>query len=310
MLAILVPLIPVLLASACSEPTGRAQLLVPSEVPEPTYGAATDRLIVRDDFDAYTGIASGASPFTARYPAYRTLGPTDNVVPISSVVSLVPGRSGNAIRLAYGGQTGSDIIVGTEGRLGRVGGWNGTLPEVAGPYSHFYFTTWIRFSPGANPSTDPYGAGVKGVMLWHNGGQRYQHSPHVIKDFDGGRYAETRWDAGTPHPPNATTGYNHWRTADGAAPRFAPYADGDWHRFTVELYAGDRSGNRGERWWLDGVLVFDNMNNVGSVSWGSDYTYTNPVTHWMVFGNFVNGRASQAVRPFTVDFDDWIAWTK
>ncbi|HYD52791.1 MAG TPA: hypothetical protein VEA99_09200, partial [Gemmatimonadaceae bacterium] len=83
-----------------------------------------------------------------------------------------------------------------------------------------------------------------------------------------------------------------------------------WHRFTVEIRTDPVGTNKGERWWLDGVLVFDNMLNVGSVFWGSDYTYTNPVTHWMVFGNFVNGRASAAVAPFTVDFDDWIAWTK
>ena len=147
-------------------------------------------------------------------------------------------------------------------------------------------------------------------MLWHTGNQRYQHSPHTIKDYTGGRYAETRWDAGPPHPPNVTTGLNHWRTADGQAPRFAPYADGNWHRFTVEVYAGDPSGRKGERWWLDGVLVFDNMDNVGNLSWGTDYTYTYPITHWMVFGNYIRGYIGGASPPFTVDFDDWTAWTR
>jgi hypothetical protein len=287
--------------------------------PEPAYDAATDKLIVQDDFNGYTGIASGAAAFTARYPNYRAVDLSDRVVPLTNYVSLVPGRggSGQAVRLAYGGTTGaSDIIVGTEGRLGRVGSWNGTLPQVAGPYSHFYFSTWIRFSPGADPAGNTRGScgdcGVKGVMLWY-GSERYQSSPHRIEDYHGDRYPETRWDVGPPHPPNTGqygTGLNQWKTADGAAPKFAPYADGNWHRFTQEVYAADPSGHKGERWWLDGVLVFDNVDNVGDVHWGNDYTYTNPITHFMVFGNYVTG-AQASIEPFfTVDFDDWTAWTK
>ena len=142
-------------------------------------------------------------------------------------------------------------------------------------------------------------------------------------DYVGGRYNETRWDVGPPHPPNGTigvithntTGLNHWRTPDGGAPKFAQFADGNWHRFTVELYAGDVSGHRGERWWMDGVLMFDNVDNVGDFHWndvngGNDYTYLYPVAYWMVFGNYANGATSSASPQFTVDFDDWIAWTK
>ena len=284
----------------------------PTGTGEPTYTTATDKLIVQDNFDGYTGIASGSAPFTARYPNYRVLDAADAWVPIGNDVSLVPGRNatGQALHLQYGGPNGaSDIIVGTEGKLGQVGGWNGTLPEKAGPYSHFFLTTWIRFSVGADPAGYD-DSGVKGVMLWHTGNQRYQHSPHRLKDYTGGRYAETHWDAGPPHPPNATTGLSHWKTADGQAPRFSPYTDGNWHRFTVEVYAGDPSGHRGERWWLDGVLMFDNMDNVGNLAWGADYTYTYPITHWMVFGNYIRGDIGGASPPFTVDFDDWIAWTR
>jgi hypothetical protein len=279
---------------------------------EPTYNSATDKLILQDNFDGYSGILSGASPFTRRYTTYRALGLANQSVRLDSVVTLVPGRngSGQAIRLAYGSPGGaSDIIVGPETQLSSVGSWNGTLPQVAGPYSHFFFTTWIRFSPGADPAS--YNdSGVKGIMLWHTGNQRYEAPPHTLKDYNGGRYAQTRWDAGPPHPPNYTTGLNHWRTANGEAPIFAPFADGNWHRSTQEVYAADPSGHKGERWWLDGVLVFDNMDNVGDLHWGADYTYTNAITHWMVFGNYVTASTAAHSPFFTVDFDDWIAWTR
>jgi hypothetical protein len=289
---------------------------------EPTYTPATDKLILQDDFNSYTGITSGSLPFVKLYPDYRAVDTADRVVPLTNYVSLTTGRgnTGEAIRLAYGGRSGaSDIIVGPEGRLGRVGGWNGSLPQVAGPYSHFFFSTWIRFSPGADPAGNTGGrcgdCGVKGVMLWY-GSQRYQSSPHRIEDYNGNRYPETRWDVGPPHPPNSVTKLDHWKTADGGAPKFAPYADGNWHRFTQEIYAADPSGHQGERWWLDGVLMFDNVDNLGfdgatgTPPWGADYTYRNAVTHFMVFGNYIDGAQSKIEPFFTVDFDDWIAWTK
>ena len=281
---------------------------ISSVTAEPSY-TGSDKLIAVDNFDSYTAITGAGTTFTSRYPIYRVLDKSDSSVPISNLVSLVSGRTGNAVRLSYGGANGaSDIIVGTEGRLDSIGQWNGTLPEVAGPYSHFLFTTWIRFSPGADPGADPIGSGVKGVMFWHTGNQRYQHSPHRLMDYVGGRYNETHWDVGPPHPPNSTTGLNHWKTFDGRAPTFAPYADGNWHRFTTEVYAGNPT-HQGERWWLDGVLVFDNVDNVGNLNWGTDYTYTYPITHWMVFGNYARGTVAAASPAFTVDFDDWTAWT-
>ena len=280
---------------------------------EPSYSSATDKLLVRDDFESYSGITTGDLPFTRHYPAYRALGDQDQPIPLDSVVSLTTGHgdSGHALRLTYGGSSGaSDIIVGPDSRLERAGQLDGTLPEVAGPYTHFYFTTWIRFSPGADPAG--YDAsGVKGIMLWHTGNQRYQAAPHRLIDYSGDSdFADTRWDVGPPHPPNATTHLNHWKTADGAAPHFSAYTDGNWHRFTVEMYAtDDPAGHRGERLWLDGVLMFDNVDNVGDLSWGTDYDYSHPVTHFMVFGNYIRGSIAALSPLFTVDFDDWTAWT-
>jgi hypothetical protein len=298
-------------AAGCGgAPTAQANL--PPADSEPVYDASTDKLILQDNFDRYSGILSGALPFTSRYPTYRALGVANQQIRLDSAVTLIPGRSGSgeAIRLAYGNPGGaSDIIVGPETRLGGVGAWDGTLPQVAGPYSHFFFTTWIRFSPGADPSAYD-DSGVKGIMLWHTGNQRYEAPPHKLKDYNGARYRETRWDVGPPHPPNYTTGLNHWKTANGEAPVFSQFADGNWHRSTQEIYAGDPSGHKGERWWLDGVLVFDNMDTVGDLHWGNDYTFTYPISHWMVFGNYINGATAANSPSFTVDFDDWIAWTR
>lgn len=274
------------------------RLSVPAIIDEPVYNPATQLLIITDSFDQYATIANAINA----YPINRN----------TQFMELVTGRGGvgKAIRLNYAGVSGADdILFGPEGRLSAIGTWNGELPQVPAPYTHFHFTTWIRFSAGADPGIDPFGSGVKGIMLWHNGGQRYQHSPHKLRGYHGERYAETRWDVGPPHPPNTITGLYHWKTPDGEAPIFAPYADGNWHRFTVEVYAG-HPVHRGERLWLDGVLVFDNMDNIGTTDYGTgtDYTYTNAIAYWHVFGNFVNSGAAQAVPFFTVDFDDWRAW--
>jgi len=295
---------------------------------EPSYNPGTQSLIDNESFDGFSTIANGGTQFASKYPVYRVIAPnlTGTLANAESngVVTLTTGRggTGKALELKYAGATGAeDIIVGPETRLSSIGALNGVLPQVAGPYTHFFFQTWIRFSAGADPGLAPNGGGVKGVMLWHNGNQRYQHSPHTISDYYWTGYPETRWDAGPPHPPNNWTHgthLNHWRTANGEAPYFAPYADGNWHRFTTESWVGpDPIAHRGERWWLDGVLVFDNMDNVGNpCSWSNDptntscdYNYTNPITHWMVFGNFGNAANAAAVPTFTVDFDDWIAWT-
>ena len=323
--------------------TGSATLNVqPSTAPgEPVYNSATDKLILTDNFDSYTGILTGSPSFVSKYPDYRAVDRNDSIVSLDRYVSLAPGRggSGNALRLAYGNPAvagssstldgASDIVVGPSGRLSRIGGWNGTLPEQAGPYVHFMFTTWIRFSPGANPAGGPGNgdSGVKGFMFWHDGNQRYENPPHRLKDYNGGRYPDTRWDASSGHPPNYTTGLNHYKTANGEAPVFSQYADGNWHRFTVELYPRDNqvtphlyAGHQGERIWIDGVLVFDNVDNLGfngdvttvngCPPWGADYCYTAGVTHWMVFGNYVNGLTANNSPAFYVDFDDWIAWTR
>ena len=260
---------------------------------EPVYDAATQSLILQDDFNGYANRAAMMSA----YPVGR----------FTEYVELTTGRggSGGAARLNYGQGAAYDIIFGPEERLLHVGGWNGTLPRKAGPYTHFFFTTWFRPSAGSDPAANDE-SGIKGFTFWYSGPEssgRYQNAVNRL-DQDG----RTRGPRGA-NPDNAESGLNLYKTPDGRAPLWSTFADGQWHRFTIEIYAGgDPSGHKGERYWVDGTLIYDDIDQpVGHESSANHYSYSSPIRHWMVFGNFV----VEGVRSpfFTLDFDDWIAWT-
>ena len=261
----------------------------PAGAAEPVFDAATQSLILRDNFDSYSNIGAALDA----YPNNR--GTAD--------MEMTTGRGGTgfAPRLKYGIGGAYDIVFGPENQLGRVGGWNGTLPQKAGPYTHFFFTTWFRFSSGANPAANN-GSGVKGFMFWTGSG-RYQNAINQIS-ADG----QTRGPKAA-NPNNAESGFNLYKTADGRAPLFSTIADGQWHRFTIEIYAGnDPSGHWGERYWIDGNLIYSDIDlRVGTGTRADHYDYLQPITHWMVFGNFVSEGARSPF--FTFDVDDWMAWT-
>jgi hypothetical protein len=279
----------VAVALACN---GASRTISPSDAAlgegEPTY-VTHQSLIVRDDFDQYASIGAALNA----YPANRGTEFTE--------LTTGHGGSGKAMRLKYGIGGADDIIVGPEGRLSQAGGWNGTLPQKAGPYTHFFFTAWFRFSAGANPAAND-GSGVKGFMFWTGSG-RYQNAINQLS-ADG----QTRGPKAA-NPNNAQSGMNLYKTPDGRAPLFSSYADGQWHRFTIEIYAGnDRSGHRGERYWVDGSLIYSDIDmRVGTGTAADHYDYSLPITHFMVFGNFVSASARSPF--FTFDIDDWMAWT-
>jgi hypothetical protein len=289
---------------------------------EPFYTTATDTLIDSENFDGYAGVTSGTPHFSTKYSVGRVIAPghtgtypNDNSEALG-IVTLTTGRggTGKALRLNYAGATGAeDILLGTEGQLGSIGALTATLPERAGPYTHFFFQTWIRFSVGADPGLAPNGSGVKGIMLFFTGDNtRYESNITHLDNTD--RWSTTRWNYQGGYPSNAVTGRTHWKTANGEPPLFAPFADNAWHRITREVFGG--GGHNGERMWLDGVLVFDNVDDILT---GNDprtgspwnmYTWAQPVTHFMVLGNFGNTANAAAVPNFTVDLDDWVAWTR
>ncbi len=267
----------------------------PLGVGEPTYDAGY-ALILRDNFDQYAN-------FTAANAAY----PTGRA---HEYVELIPGRgaSGKALRLKYGvPDGGDDILLGTENRLDMIGRWNGTLPERAGPYTHFLFSTWFRTTAGANPAENN-ASGIKGFMFWHgmnyNGG-RYEQVVNQLSHPD----SQTRGPKGC-NPDNAASGLNLYKTTDGRAPLWSLYANGDWHRFTIEIFAGnDPSGHFGERYWVDGQLIYSDLDiPVGGGTAADHYSYPYAVGWWAVWGNFVNDTNARSSF-FNFDIDDWIAWT-
>lgn len=111
------------------------------------------------------------------------------------------------------------------------------------------------------------------------------------------------------NPDNATSGLPLYLTPDGKAPLWSSVADGNWHHVTFELFTrGDPSGHFGERYWLDGAAIYSDVDrDVSNLAEAPHYGYAEPITHFAVFGNFVtpDRRSSH----FTLDFDDWAAWT-
>jgi uncharacterized protein YjdB len=262
----------------------------PTGTGEPVYDPTRHLLVLRDNFDQYATI-------TAAINAYPTNRGTE-------FMGLTTGRggTGKAIRFNYGIGAADDIVFGPANQLEQVGAWNGTLPQKAGPFTHLFFSTWFRTSPGSDPADHDF-SGIKGFMFEHTGNQRYQNAVNRI-----GEDNLTRGPKGA-NPDNATSGFNLYKTPDGKAPLWSTYGDGNWHRFTIELYAGgDPSGHWGERYWLDGVLIYDDVDlHVGSGTVADHYDYQYPITWWMFWGNFVNSSARSNF--FTMDMDDWISWT-
>jgi len=257
---------------------------------EPVFAAATDKLIVADNFDNYTT----QTDLENAYASGRN---------VHTGVSLTTGRggTGKAARLSYGIGFQEDILFGTEDQLGVVGDWNGTLPQVAGPYNHFYFSTWFRLSPGADPNDhDGTDSGIKGFMFWH-ATNRYESAANQLQQPGGTRFLKFFNNS------NAGSGLNVWKTSDGLAPLIANYADGTFHRVTFEIRTHATDGTqRGAKIWLDGTLIYDDYGV--NVAAKGGYSYDTPIKHFYMWGNFVSTAAKSS--PFTIDFDDWIAWTK
>ena len=263
----------------------------PTGTGEPVYDPASQSLILTDNFDQYATVSAALNA----YPNNRG----------TQYMELITGRggAGKAARLKYGTGAADDIVFGPEGKLGGVGSWNGTLPRKAGPYRHFFFSTWFRLSAGSDP-TQNNDSGIKGFMMWNTAGGRYQNAVNRLAQSGGARGPKGA------NPDNATSGVNLYKTADGKAPLWSTYADGNWHRFTIEVYAGsDPSGHFGERYWVDGALIYSDLDlRVGTGTRADHYDYESPIAHFMVFGNFVDAAARSSL--FTFDVDDWSAWTQ
>lgn len=280
---------------------------------EPSFNAGTQSLILQDDLDSYASFIGTAPRWTTRYPSFRVSDNAGGFVPDGSIeptyISFPTGRggSGKCIRLAYGIGFASDVVIGPVGRLDTIGAWNGTLPQKAAPYTHFFFSQYFRTSVGADPA-DVSWIGIKGFMFAHTNNQRYESAVNQVNFDDPLGDAITRGPKGC-NPGNWYTGLNLYRTANGRAPLWSLYNDGNWHKYTIEIYAGtDPSGHKGQRIWLDSVLTYDDVDQpVGSGTLADHYDYDFPIIGWNFWGNFAN--TGDDSNPFTIDFDDWTAWT-
>jgi hypothetical protein len=313
---------------------------------EPIYNPTTHLLIDTEDFDGFDSFASenGVTSFLSKYPRGRIIypgGPSNNDLLASGtgdqaeddgVLTMVTGRggSGKALRILYAGANGaSDAIPGPKKQdLDAIGDLDGTLPEIAGPYEHFFFTTWFRVSPGANPA-DSNSASVKGFMFWANYPNRVEWRPANLR-YGGSRWSGgPRWVRGGGIPENDATGVDYWKTNDGYPPPWSDHNGGNWHKFTTEIHAGPGvpDSEKGQRVWIDGELIYDDVGRLpklfdmfgygaGNNWWNGDpltggfkYAANYATEGWSMWGNFVNGDAAAATTQFTIDFDDWIAWT-
>lgn len=258
--------------------------LVPSS-DEPSYSPGSDALILSDSFDSYANFAAAEANYSVGVHHE-----------FCSLISPGRGGSGKAVRLSYGIGQGEDILFGTEGQ--ELGDWS------AEPYTHFLFSTWLRFSSGADPA-DHDENGVKGFMFWCDDHTRYEAACNQLVQTGATRCFKFF------NPNNAQSGLNVWKTVDGKAPLMSTYADGNWHRATFDIHCGAiPAGQRGIRIWVDGTKIYDDVGVdviTGQTEENKGYTYSRPIAYWAFFGNFINSTAKSTA--FTLDFDDWIAWT-
>ena len=162
---------------------------------QPTYNAATDSLLWSEDWEVYDGVDEGGDSlvselygasfklewrradgtmFNSNVDQWSDPGVQEAVD--SGLVSLVTGRggSGQALQWKYANRSGTDTVNGIHDALigpstTSVGGWDGTLPEVACPCRHVVFTAWLKFSVGAEPAINE-ASGIKGLMFFHGRG--------------------------------------------------------------------------------------------------------------------------------------------
>ncbi len=263
---------------------------------EPSYNASADSLVLYDNFNEYATSADMRNAYPVHSPdadTYATITPD--------------GNGGKALRLSYGNNTTTAMIIGPEWVLRGVGTWNGTLPEVAAPYDHFFFTSEFRTTPGWDPTIGTYTGGIKGFMFWHtaggNDGGRYEFGVNTIAGCSVW-YSDARFLIGPSS--NSCSGQDIYRTANGEPPHWSAYNDGKWHRFTIEIYTDNgttyNSGHRGVRIWVDGALLEDSVDHVDPADMSQFYL---PVDHWDVFGN---GWLGSPAQNGNIDFDNWTAW--
>jgi hypothetical protein len=247
-----VPLLalPALLATTRSETAAR----LGGTPAEPVFDPSQSRMIFQQNFDRYT--TDSIRPPCGTSPASTPKRVVDNSVQHCTPgagwthdanVSIGPGHSGNGVAIHYEGPYQE-----THGVVVTLGSSTGKAMTVV--------QYWAKFTadPGYSLTDGKAIIQIKNIMLW-NDQTRFQWATH-------------NHNSGCPfHAPAATTiGGIEW-VDDGCdadqpvGPYFEKYADGQWHRWTVEYKPNTSTNAKASpttstrdgvaRLWIDGALT-------------------------------------------------------
>jgi hypothetical protein len=213
-------------------------------------------MLFNENFDSYS-FSTLHPPCGAAMPTmkvidhswfYCTTFTTNGGPGVDNGVTVVPGRSGNAVQFHYDGSPLETHGVVTTGTTTNAS--TGQKPTVVQYYARY------APDPGFSlTSADPNGTGnaivqIKNIMLWHDQ-NRFQIDLHshqggcpiygpsytmleVIDQVDGG-----------------------CNSSQPVGPFFKNFADGSWHRWTIYYKPNTAPGARDgiARLWIDGTLI-------------------------------------------------------
>lgn len=240
-----------------------------SELPDPDP-TATDAVIVRESFDAMTTAADLRSASFLQ----------------NGAISIVPGRSGNAVRFSYSTASPTNEVE------YWFGGWNSPTPV-----SDVYVKYAYRLSPGADPTCGNRNmSGFKWFMALRTDGPRYTMG---VSNLPGGP-AEASPQAGlefTSHDNSSAEQPSPHLQNISKSPRFGTTNDGQWHTYTLHIVTADGGY---EQIWVDGMLVLDSRRGA--------YDHDAAGIAFVRFpGNMVSMPSGC---DFTVDVDDFTVWRR
>lgn len=291
-----------LLLTACGSggPPAAPLTDVPLGTNEPVFDATTSTMVYQDNMDQYTDLAAmGAGPSGSSPRIVPEDSPVNNGHPVdASRNKIVPGRSGNALRMAYTGrnQDGASFM---------------TMNMPATPLNstnYFSYYARVTFSQPLQSQL-----AVKWFMIWHwnDSDTRTQFNTHDHLPCPSSKHdtywqvwdqAETRCQGNQPIGPHFEDIIN----------------DNQWHRFTYAFRPNSSKGSRDgfARMWVDGVKIIDvSAVTVGVTPPGGE----KPWCDWDDVDNLVaNDRVaflwwggvqtSYETAPWTYDIDDFSWW--
>ncbi len=279
---------------------------VPPGADEPVYDPSLDTMVFQDDMDEYTDMSQLFPPCTQQSTALKQFVDTSwGQCAIGGALdpadTIVPGRSGNALQVRFGGANQESHGIITNG----ITGTDGTHTVVV--------QYWAKISSDA-PLTGTLA--VKWAMLWHT------VSP-------GGASTRIQFNTHDHLPCPASSQSTYWQVYDQAQTAcqgnqpVGPYFndimnDGKWHRYTYEFKPNSASGARDgmARMWVDGAKVIDiESATIGVTPAGGEKTWceADDVDALAVqngIGNVELGGPQTTVTPaWNYAVDDFAWWT-